>query len=241
MRLGLFVIAVSLMANVGRQAQPRLDGQPIRVTLSDQIDISECQMIYQLIGSFGEYGGFAEPKPGDTAFEIEPEHEGKPVKSVKGYIYCPGYQFDIFAFDALADENQRGVERSLTPLGVVPFAGIVRGVVPSSGQHPYLEVKFNQWWSCEFFRMIDCGLGGITVAKVELTSDGGFATMLPDFARDRVVGAYSHRDRFVFVIRDRVTLNNLFWLSELGAQSRFELAVAPAYSGEHVFDAWIYQ
>jgi hypothetical protein len=65
----------------------------VSISLPADIPPETTQIRYLMSGSFGGCGGYVEPKPGQTAYEIEVSMAGEPAKSIKVFGLCPRLQF----------------------------------------------------------------------------------------------------------------------------------------------------
>jgi hypothetical protein len=237
-RIIYLTLAVAILPNPESWSRYSSSDDPIRVFLPLSVEIRSCELRYSLVGSFGVYGGFVGPKVDASEFEIETVHDGDAVESLKAILYCSGYQIETMVFDSLPDLDARRIQLHPKPLGTVRFRGVVRGLVTHDLQLLHVDVAYTPWWICEFFRLPDCGLGGWTVASVELGADGRFATTLPDFARDPVIESFRNSGEFAFRIRDQQTGNWLFELKPAASNSPLgRVPVANRYRGEQMFDA----
>ena len=233
-----FTLTVMILPGLHSRAQPSSSDDPIRVVLPPGIEPRSCQLQYFLVGSFGGYGGFARRKLNTSQFEIETLHQGAAVKSLKAALYCPGYQLQAITFDSLADAVDRNLQLNPNPLGTVRLLGVVRGLISQNTQGFYVDVDYTPSWVCEFFRLVDCLLGGWRLASVNLDANGRFSATLPDFARDAVIRGYKNPGEFAFRIRDQKTGNRLFELKPAGNQSPVgSVPVANGYPGVQAFDA----
>jgi hypothetical protein len=230
-------LAVAILTNPDSWARYSSGDDPIRVFLPPGVEIRSCELRYFLVGAFGGYGGFVRPNVDASEFEIETVHDGDAVQSLKAILYCPGYHIETMVFDSLPDLAARRIQLHPKPLGTVRFRGLVRGLVTHNLQVLLVDVAYTPWWICELFRLPDCGLGGWTVASVEFSADGRFATTLPDLARDSVIGSFKNPGEFAFRIRDQKTGN---WLYDLKAAPNNSplgrIPVANRYQGEQMFD-----
>jgi hypothetical protein len=232
-------LVLTIFAATMSRAQRRAGDGPVVVSLPQGFDTRSCQLKYFLVGSFGGYGGFVQPTRQVSAYEIETVHEGVRVEKLKAFLYCSGYQTETIAFDSLADGARRKAQVDPRPLGTVRISGMVRGLPEQTGQVVLnVDVIYVPWWSCEFFGLADCGLGGWTIATAPLGSGNRFSIALPDLARDAVVSSFKNRGEFLFRILESKTGNVLYELNPIGDTSSLgRLPVANGYPSELTFDA----
>jgi hypothetical protein len=238
-RIICLTAAVMMLPIAQAWAQASSGADAIRVVLPRRVESRSCRLQYSLVGPFGEYGGFARPKPDASEFEIETVHGGEAVAGLRAILSCSGYQIETMEFNSLPSFDGRTIQVQLKPLGTVRFRGIVAGLTSGQLKGLYVDVDYTPWWICEFLHWADCGLGAWRVASVELDADGRFSATLPDLARDAVIRSFKHPGEFAFRIRDQKTGNSLFELTAAGTSSQIpgRVPVAGRYAGEQMFDA----
>jgi hypothetical protein len=212
---------------------------PIRIVLPPRLQSTRCELRYShRVSGNSAFTGF-DIKLNASEFEIETVHDGELVEALKAVLYCPGYQLQTLTFNSLPDAADRTVTLNPQPQGAIRLVGQVRGLVIQNFEKRYVYVSYLPWWTCEFFGFADCALGGWPVATAELSPDGRFSAMLPDFVRDPAISAFAHHGRLDFRIRDPKTYNTLFELKPAGNDSPpfWNLPVASSYAGVQVFDA----
>src|SRR2546426_10773847 len=84
-------LALMMSATTMSLAQRRFGDGPVIVTLPQGFDTRSCQFKYFLVGSFGGYGGFVQPKLHVSEYEIETVHDGIAVEKLKAFLSCLGY------------------------------------------------------------------------------------------------------------------------------------------------------
>src|SRR5207247_2599900 len=90
-------LALIIFATTISLAQRRFGDGPVIVTLPQGFDTRSCQFKYFLVGSFGGYGGFVQPKLQVSEYEIETVHDGIAVEKLKAFLSC-FVCFDIVVF-----------------------------------------------------------------------------------------------------------------------------------------------
>ena len=231
-------LALIIFATTISLAQRRFGDGPVIVTLPQGFDTRSCQFKYFLVGSFGGYGGFVQPKLQVSEYEIETVHDGIAVEKLKAFLSCLGYQTETIAFDSLRDVTPRKTQLQPRPLGTVRFSGMVSGLLAQNGPVLNVGVSYIPSWSCEFFGLADCLLAGWTIATTPLGPGNRFSVALPDFASDAVVLSFKNRGAFVFSILESKTGNVLYELIPTGDTSLLgRLPAASAYPSELTFEA----
>ena len=69
----------------------------------------------------------------------------------------------------------------------------VKGPLPPSLT---LDLVYTADWTCEFFKLLDCGVGFNTIASVRLGGDGRFTLEVPDFTRDPALKPFVSKGTF---------------------------------------------
>ena len=212
------------------------DSAPIRIVLPAIVDALVCEEHSFLIGSFGGLGGFARPTRGDHTLQISTANEaGILGRSLKAYVWCPGYEVWTLSLDALPEVHARTITPSLTPRQPVRFTGVVRGWV-TPPEPLTLHVNYLPSWNCAFFQLIDCAFGPWPIADVSVNTDGTFAVDLPDVAEDRVIKSFGGEGDFEFTLRD-AGWNVIFELKPSGMRpNQRRIAPRATYPAEQAFE-----
>ncbi len=74
----------------------------VSISLPAHIPSETVQIRYLMSGSFG---GYVEPKPGQTGYEIEASVGGEPAKSIKVLVYAPDRSFRTFELELARTSN----------------------------------------------------------------------------------------------------------------------------------------
>ena len=204
--------------------------------MPEAVDTKDSEITYYLTGPFGGYGSFVRTKAGVHDYEIDTSYEGKPARSLKAVIYCPGYQMETLDYPSLAGLRERSVELRLKPLATVPFYGKV--LLPSrlKAAEVRVEVSLAASWECEFFGLMDCLYTPYKVTSAEVAEGGRFSVMLPDFAHDAVVGSYRRPGELIFTASEHESGKRLFRLRpEGGSGVNGSIPVAARYQDGQLF------
>lgn len=229
------VLCILATPNVRAQRRPPRISLPFRIHLPEAVDTKGLEITYYLIGPFGGYGSFVRTKAGVHEYEIDTSYEGKPARSLKAVIYCPGYQMETLDYPSLAGFRERSAELRLKPLATVPFSGKV--LLPARlASKIRVEVSLAASWECEFFGLTDCLYAPYKVTSAEVAEGGKFSVMLPDFAHDPVVGSYKRPGEFIFTVSEYESGKRLFWLRPEGSSGvNGSIPVAARYQDGQVF------
>ena len=211
------------------------DSEPIRVVLPPSVDAAACQVHSFLIGSFGGAGDYARPKRGDQVVQIPTINEERIVgRSLKAYVWCPGYEVWTLALDSLPVPAKRTITPVLTQRVSVRFAGVIRAWA-APPELLIVHVGYVPAWQCTFFGLMDCLIGPWPVAEANVRTDGSFVVDLPDFAGDRVIQSFGGAGDFSFTLWDKG--NPKFELNPAGAASNhWRIAPRASYPAEQTFD-----
>ena len=215
--LAAAVLCILATPNVRAQRRPPRISPTFRIHLPEAVDTKGLVITYYLTGPFGGYGGFVRTKAGVHEYEIDTSYEGKPARSLKAVIYCPGYQMETLDYPSLAGLRERSAELRPKSLATVPFSGRVLLPARLRAAEVRVEVSFGASWECEFFGLMDCLYAPYRVASAEVAEGGRFSVMLPDFAHDPVVGSYRRPGEFIFTASAREGGQRLFWLKPEGS------------------------
>jgi hypothetical protein len=230
------VLCIFATPDVRAQRRPPRISPPFRIHLPEAVDTKGLEITYYLIGPFGGYGGFVRTKAGVHEYVIETSYDGKPARSLKAAVYCPGYQVETLDYPSLAGPWERDAELRPKPLATVPFSGKV--VLPARlrAAEVRVEVAVAASWECEFFGLMDCLYAPYKVTSAEVAEGGGFSVALPDFAHDPVVSSYKRPGEFIFTVSERKSGKRLFWLRpEGGSGMNGSIPISARYQDGRVF------
>lgn len=240
MRHLLFAVAAlfALAApDVCAQKSSPPDRHSVRIRLPKYSDTESLEIHYLLTGAFGGVGDFIRTKAGVWEYEIDTTYEGKPARSLKAVIYCPGYQAETLDYPSLASSRE-GADLLLKPLAVVPLSGRVLLPTGVKADGVVVEVSFTAAWECGFFGLIDCLVPRYRkVASAEVAEGGAFSVAVPDYAHDPVISAYERPGHFTFAVAERKSGKYLFSLRPKESPGMYRgVPVANWYPDGQVFE-----
>ena len=230
------VCCVLAAPGVCSQGRRRPAAHAFRVSLPECADTENLQIHYRLLGPFGGYAGFVRAKAGVREYEIDTSYEGKPARSLKAVIYCPGYQVETLDYPSLARLRSRSAELRLKPLATVPLSGKVSLPAWVRADEVRVDVSLLASWECWFLNLADCLMTGYKVASAEVAEGGGFSVALPDIAHDPLAGSYERPGHFMFTLSERKSGKHLFRLRPGGGSGTSDgLPIADRYQDGQAF------
>jgi hypothetical protein len=211
--------------------QNSVESPTIAISLPEGIPSETVQIHYFMIGSFGGYGGFIEPRPNQTDYKIDASIQGKPANSIKILVFAPGCK--IQTFDLELTEVPNPDERFVCEL--LPNIRI-DGEIPSvlmRHEDAELNVRYMAFWASSFFGIADGPVTEFQVATTTPGSDGNFRVDIPDFSADNKDSSYPGGASLRFTLRDSKTLNPIA-LNLSPEQTEYqsetqELRILPSY------------
>jgi hypothetical protein len=227
-----------MLPPAGAQPARRSPDDAIRIVVPDNVNIARCHLEYELLWPYGGRAGWATTRPGANEYQIvmTPDTVER-AKWLIGYLACPGYEIETITVLSVPELGDRRLQMHPRPLATINFDGVVRGWAATDALQ-YVDVMYWPYWTCEFFRRPDCGLGPWKIATVPLADDGSFSADLPDFARDAVISSFRDPGELWFVVHDRSGTGNVVF--ELKARPpvsvRGRLPVSASYPRVHLFD-----
>jgi hypothetical protein len=203
--LAVLLIAVSAHFCPTPSKQSPATLPTVSISLPANIPSETVEIRYLLIGPFGGYGGYIEPRPGQRAYEIEAAVAGEPAKSIKILVYAPGCIFRTFELDLTQApiSKQRFVCESLPSVSIV-------GEVPNElirDENTELNVRYLAFWANRFFGIADGPVPEFQVATTRPNSDGNFRVDITDSSADKTASSYQDGASLSFLLRDSKTLN----------------------------------
>jgi hypothetical protein len=177
----------------------------VSISLPADIPSESVQIRYFLIGSFGGHGGFIEPMPKLTEYEIDASTQGKPANSIKILVYARGCKIQTFDLDLTRVPNPK--ERFVCAL--LPPIRIDGEIASDLMRHENAElnVSYMAFWGNGFFGIADGPVTDFQVGKTTPDPDGRFRVDIPDFSADDTGSPYSGGASLRFSLRDSKTLN----------------------------------
>jgi hypothetical protein len=231
--LAILLISISAHFCPTPSKQSPATSPTVSISLPANIPSETVQIRYALVGPFGGYGGLIEPKPNQTAYEIEASTEGKPANSIKILVYATGCKFKTFNLDLTQVPNtkERFVCESLPQIRI-------DGKIPSDlmlHENAELNVRYLAYWASRFFGMPDGPEIEFYVATTSPDSDGNFRVDIPDFSSDNIDSSYEDGASLSFTLRDSKTGNYIAFdltpeLPEYRSETQ-QLRVLPSYPG----------
>jgi hypothetical protein len=197
-----------------------------------------CEVGAIVTGNSGGFGGSQRKvQPGNGHQWIIPtRHEGSPANVLRAYLYCPGFHVETVQVPDLRSHSTRRMDVGLRPLRALPFEGRIVGALPEKRDGLEIVASFSQLWSCEFFRLAECGFSPWTIATAPL--DRNFSMQLPDFLNDEAVGTAKVPGHFSFVVRNKASGNRPIDLVPANSASPSRLFPPKrGYSGVQIFQA----
>lgn len=209
---------ISLLACALPQALS--DDYTFRIRLPQSVDTTGLSIEYFMTGPFGGVGQWVKTKPDVREYEINASYEGKPAKTLKAIVYCPGYGIALIRASSLVNRAARNATVELKPLLSVRLQG--RVIMPEGrGKADFgVEVWYLALWANRFFGVMDGPVTQLLVASGDVQPDGSFTMLVPDFSRDPVVNSFRRRESYsetgslTFIARERKTGNRPYELEK---------------------------
>jgi hypothetical protein len=210
--------------------QESADGPAIRLRVVGCQDQSDLTIRYFLKGSFGGYGGFVRTESGRTEYIIPAVQQGMPAKVFQALVYCPGHQIALLQEPSFAEPFSQPTELRLAPLGSIRLAGTLMYPTAESVTGIRIEVDYLALWSHRFWGIFDGPVDSFKVASTDLSEDGSFEMLVPDFAHDPVVASYREQGVLRLTARESKTGSTPYELELTETPGRSaELVIASSY------------
>ena len=181
-------------------ARRQSPGSEFSFHLPHDIDSTHLSIYYFLTGPFGGLGGYVRTKPDVWDYTIETSPENKPAKTMRVIIYCRGYGMKLLDFPALNETIDRNATIELAPLSRILLSG--RVILPKSAENTDFKVEatYCAYWGNEFFEIMDGFVNSFEVASTNVSEDGAFSLMVPDFAHDSALESFEDNGVLEFVL-----------------------------------------
>jgi|HubBroStandDraft_6_1064221.scaffolds.fasta_scaffold245760_1 hypothetical protein len=203
--LAVLLMAVSAHFSMMQPKQDPASSPTVSISLPADIPSETVQIRYLMAGSFGGYGGFIEPRPNQTSYEIDASTQGKPANSIKILVYAAGCKIQTFDLDLTRVSYPKG--RFVCEL--LPQIRI-DGEIPSDlmrHENAELNVSYMAFWASRFLGIADGPVTEFQVVKTMPDPDGSFRVDIPAFSADNTGSAYPGGASLRFTLRDSKTLN----------------------------------
>ena len=226
--LAVVLLAVSAHLSLTLPKQKPLNSPTVSISLPANIPSETVEIRYVLIGPFGGYGGYIEPRPSQTLYEIEASTGGKPAQSNKILVYAAGCKFQTIDLDLtqIPNPKERFVCESLPQTSI-------SGEVPAEMlcDNAQMSVHYMAFWANTFFGIKDGAVPDFQLLTTTPDASGHFLIDIPDFSADNVASSYHGGATLSFRLRDS---NIAFDLKPERPEFRTEsqqLKVLPVYPG----------
>ena len=237
----IMLASVAIAALFGRlllgAVQESVDAPAISLRVVGCQDSANLTIRYFLKGSFGGYGGFVRTGPGRTEYIIPAARGGMPATAFQALVYCPDHEIALVQESSFAKPLSQPRELRLAPLGSVRLAGKLMYPTADSVAGVRIEVVYLALWANRFWGNFDGQVNSVDglvdsfkVASTDLSEDGSFEMLVPDFAHDPVVASYREQGLFRLTARESKTGNKPYELELTETPgSSAELVIAASY------------
>ena len=229
----LAVVLIAIPARFSRTQPKQIPDNSHTVSISLPADIPSetVQIRYFMSGSFGGYGGFIEPRPNQTDYEIDASAQGKPADSIKILVYAIGCKFQTFDLELMQVPDPK-VMFVCEPLPQIRIDGEISSALMRH-ENAELNVRYMAFWASDFFGIKDGPVTEFQLATTTPDLDGNFRLDIPDFSADNKNSTYPGGASLGFSLRDPKTLNPIALnLSPEGTEYQSEaqgLRILPSY------------
>ena len=76
-------------------AEAHADDHSFLIRLPQSVDTTGLSISYFMTGPFGGVGKYVRTKPDVREYLIDASYEGKPARTLKAIVYCPGYGIEL--------------------------------------------------------------------------------------------------------------------------------------------------
>jgi hypothetical protein len=217
-------------ADIANKQQPS-DTHTFLLHFSRSIDTTSLSIRYSLTGGVGLYGATVRTQANVWDYAIETSYEGKPARTLKVIVFCPGYATKLLEIASL-DDSEKVADVDLEPLGSVRLSG---RVIPPPGPEDsglIIEASYVADWGHQFFGILDGPVSAFPLASATLSQRGSFSMTVPDLAHDPTINSFKWHGAIEFVAREPKTGNIVYWLEKaIESVGDNRIQVAEAYKG----------
>src|SRR5215469_13454672 len=221
--LVLVVLLASLLSCV--IAQEPAHEKLFTISVAPPTSPKDVQVRYFLTGDFGVAASATTATDDKGSIVIRTEVQSQPAKSFRAIAYAPGCQFVVISVDDLSTSDRQSqfeCQKLQTTLlqANVPTSGL-------AGKDLQVEVLYSCDWASDFFKIGHGAVSPLSLAKVQVGTDGSFSVELPDFAGDPLWSTLSSNATLKFFLIDAGNGNRVSGLkppADLASQGSLKVA-----------------
>ncbi len=203
MPLKLFAILVSLASVqllVAVAASHPNSAPSVSILLPDAVPSEMVQIAYYLIGPFGGYEYYTEPKAGLHQYEIEASEGGRAATEIRLIIYATGCEFQTVILPV--EQSSLRHEFKCKTAQKATLSGRIAPYDPVRDKNAQIKIDYDAIWAYRFFGIRDGMVTTFYLATSRPDSNGVFQVDLPYFQEDTSSLATESRSRFHLTLED---------------------------------------
>lgn len=206
--LVLTLVLASLITSVVAQQQqstassqqPASAEKIFSITVTPPTSPKDVQVRYFLTGEFGVVASASTATDDKGTIVIRTDVESKPATAFRAIAYAPGCQFVVISVDDLSTSNRQGQFECQALRTTLLQANVPASAL--SGKDLQVEVLYSCDWASDFFKIGHGAVSPMSLAKVQVGTDGSFSVELPDFAGDPLWSTLSNNATLKFFLVD---------------------------------------
>ncbi len=209
MSLKLFAILVGLASMqllVAVAASHPNSSPSVSILLPDAVPSETVQIAYYLIGPFGGYEYYTEPKAGLHQYEIGASEGGRAATEIRLIIYARGCEFQTVILHVEQSSRLRH-EFKCNTAQKATLSGRIASYDPVRDKNAQIRIDYDAVWAYRFFGIRDGMVTTFCLATIHPDSHGTFQVDLPYFQEDTSSLAPESRSRFHLTLEDSETGN----------------------------------
>lgn len=184
----VLIVPAAVQPFAGRAASRPGSSPSVSILLPINVPSQTVQIAYQLIGPFGGYLTYMEPKAGLNSLEIEASLEGRAATEIRMIIYASGCEFQTVVLPLAADSKTTH-EFYCEAARSVRLSGRIVTSDLTSIKDTELFINYRAFWAHHFFGIADGMVTEFRVATVDPEKDGTFRVELPYFKEDSALSS----------------------------------------------------
>ena len=156
----------------------------VLILLPNDVPSETVQIAYYLIGPFGGYEAYTEPKAGLHSYEIEASEEGRAATEIRLIIYATGCKFQTAILPVEQHSSRLRHEFECEPAQKVRLSGRIVPYDPVGDKDAKIRVDYHAIWAYGFFGIRDGMTTEFCLAMIRPDANGAFQLDLPYFRGD---------------------------------------------------------
>jgi hypothetical protein len=177
----------------------------VSILLPDEVPSETVQIAYHLIGPFGGYKYYTDPKAGLHQYEIEASEGGRAATEIRLIIYATGCEFQTVILPIEQHSSRLRHEFKCKTAQKARLSGRIAPYDLVRDKNAQIKIVYDAVWAYRFFGINDGMLTTFCLTTIRPDSNGAFQVDLPYFQEDTSSLATESMSSFHLTLEDSET------------------------------------